>query len=538
MEVLGLNGVYPRSHDSSACLISDGVIGPNVEEERFTRSKKAFDTQPHNAVTYCLTTAEVNVSELDAITYGWQGPELAARDILPPQHANNPDITAEVVQVQHHEAHAASAFYTSPFEEAAVLVVDGQGENESTTIWRANAEGMQKLATLPIDDSLGYTYGAISRFCGLGSFGAGKVMGLAPYGTPRYVDTIAGVYDSIRLGEQTTHDSQDAFFGQFTEGLAKLGFQEAAQHHEFDPLTKKVRKQPILEDVHRDMAASVQQFLEIKMLELAKEAQELTGLENLCLAGGVAMNCVTNSVVQNSGLFSEVFMQPGCEDSGIALGSALAYTKQKTPLTTPYSGPSFTNDQIAQVIQERGIHATRHDDIASVAARLVVGGELVGWFQGGLEYGPRALGNRSILANPTHAEMKDRVNAAKSREPWRPFGPSVLAEHADQLFEHPHESRYMLRSFQVRQEWQDRMAAAVHVDGSTRPQTVSTEDNPLYHELISNVHELTGTPAVLNTSFNSWDEPIVSTPGEAIRTFASTGLNSLVIGNYLIRKAR
>ena len=248
------------------------------------------------------------------------------------------------------------------------------------------------------------------------------------------------------------------------------------------------------------------------------------------------MNCVTNSLIQNSGLFNEVFMQPGCEDSGISLGAALAVTKQKAPLHTVYTGPAFDSDHIGKLLEERGVRATRHEDIATAVAELLADNQIVGWVQGGLEYGPRALGARSILANPADRAMRDKVNTVKHREDWRPFGPSVLAEAAEDLFETPHESRFMLRSFQVRSEWAARMGAIVHVDGSTRPQTVEPGDHQRYYNLIKAFAGLTGIPGVLNTSFNDAHEPIVSSPDDALRTFFSTGLGALALGDYLIVK--
>lgn len=536
MKVLGLNGVYPRSHDASACLIEGDQITAYAEEERFVRSKKAFDLQPENAINYCLDESDINVNEIDAITYGWLGAPLTAQDVLPAKFAAQLTTEIPIVQIEHHEAHAASVFFTSPFEESAVLVVDGQGETESTSIWRGTKDGLEKVASFDINQSLGYLYGAVSNYCGLGSFGAGKIMGLAPYGDPKYTDVLREVYQSIQLPKQTGHDSQDAFYGQFLGKLHARGFPRSTYEHTYDPLTLKQRKEPILEDVHRDMAASVQVLLEEEIMQLVGQAKQLTGSNFICLAGGVAMNCVSNSVVQDSGLFEDVFIQPGCEDCGVALGSAVALIKEKVPLTSVYTGPSFSDEEVGIYLKNLRIRSTKHDSIADKAASLLADNIIIGWFQGGLEYGPRALGGRSILANPATTEMRDEVNRVKSREPWRPFGPSVLAERAADLFENPHESNYMLRSFAVRKAWRSRLAAVVHVDGSTRPQTVRREDNPCYYDLIKSFDNITGTPGILNTSFNNYDEPIVASPLDAIRTFYSTNLGALVLGNHLILK--
>lgn len=540
--VLGLNGVYDRSHDTSACLVESSPengthILANVEEERFTRSKKAFDQMPHNAINFCLQDSGVGINDVTAITWGWSAEPLTAQEVLPSPQFDLLSKDIQTVPIVHHEAHAASVFYTSPFEHAAVIIVDGQGEFESTTIWDGSkSEGLHKLHSIGIERSLGYLYGAVSKFCGLGSFGAGKVMGLAPYGRPQYVKVLEDVLETLELPEQTGKDSQDAFFQRFIGALKKRGYEPAAVHNDYDEITKKTRENPLLTDLHRDMAASAQSLLEMKMLELATYAKRVTGADYLCLAGGVAMNCVTNSVLQDSGIFKDVFIQPGCEDNGVAMGSALAYLKQGTRLETPYSGPSYDDHELKGLLEALGIRHTSHDDIGKVAAGLIAGGNVLGWFQGGLEFGPRALGNRSILAHPGSKEMRDRVNGIKRREPWRPFGPSVLEERMDAIFMNSHSSPYMLRSFQVAEEWQTALRGIVHVDGSTRPQTVTEQSNPRLHSLLTAFEKMTGLPGVINTSFNDYFEPIVATPLDALRTFSTTGLDALVLGKHLITK--
>lgn len=534
MKVLGLNGVYPRSHDASACLINDEQISALVEEERFVRSRRAFDHRPHNAIAYCLKSSGVSANDIDVVAFGWMGNQVTDRQLLPPLIANSLERKIEVVQMVHHEAHASSVFNVSPFGEAAILVIDGQGENESTTIWSGDEKGIRKLNSYDINHSLGYLYASVAKFCGQGTFGGGKLMGLAPYGEPRYTEVLDDIFRGMRLPPQEGQDSQDAFFNQFLGKLYSTGFPQVTYTQHRDRRDGKPRKTPELWQVHRDMAASVQLLLEKEVLSLAEEAKKLTGSDNMCLAGGVAMNCVANSVIQNSGLFSEVFIQPGCEDSGIALGAAAALAEGRVKLDTVYTGPLFSDHQIKSTLDSQGVKATRYENIASKVAELLADDQVVGWFQGGLEYGPRGLGARSILANPSSVVTRDRVNFIKEREPWRPFGPSVLAECADDLFEKAHESKYMLRSFTVRDIWRDRLAAVVHVDGSTRPQTVAASDNSRYYEMIKEFEKLTGLPAVLNTSFNSYDEPIVCSPLDAIKTFHKTGLGALAIGNYLV----
>lgn len=540
MKIMGLQGVYPRSHDSSACLVNTelGQIEGLALEENFTREKKAFDTPPSNATTYILEKNGYDANDIDLITVGWRYSDREAKDLLPPKYAAALHKEIPFEQVQHHEAHAASAFYTSPFAESAVLVVDGQGENESSSIWVGTPNGLTQIESYPPNKSLGFMYGAVSKLCGLGTFGAGKLMGLAPYGNPKYIEDIETVYNNLKLSSDREGDYQNEYYHKFIEGLRQGGLPQAAFDYKYDELSHKVRRTPNIEEVHKDLASSAQLFLEQKMLELAREAKELTGLDNLCMAGGVAMNCVTNSMIQDSGLFKEIFLQPGCEDSGVSMGSALAVAQQKIALETPYTGPSFTDEQIGKWLEKRGIAAQKQEDIAEAVANILADGNIVGWFQGGLEYGPRALGNRSILANPATHEMKDWVNNVKNRELWRPFGPSVLAEYANDLFEKAHPSPYMLRSFQVKPNWQDKMPAITHIDGSTRPQTVEQSVNQRYYRLIKAFEKNSGLPGVLNTSFNNFDEPIVSTPDDAIKTFFTSGLDVLAIGNHIITKGK
>jgi carbamoyltransferase len=318
--------------------------------------------------------------------------------------------------------------------------------------------------------------------------------------------------------------------------LELTGINSARVGYEYDHLSQRTKRVPLLLREHYDLAASVQKYLEAEILELAQRARKLTGSDNLCMAGGVAMNCVANSVLENSGTFQGVHLQPACEDNGIAMGSALAELGQYAQLRTPYLGPSFTDKDIATILASQGIKSELSDDVSSDTASIVASGGVVGWFQGGLEYGPRALGNRSILANPSIPGMHTKVSNAKRRELWRPFGPSVLEEFGEDLFDRFVSSPYMLRSFNVRPEWTNRLAAVTHVDGSTRPQSVTEVANPRYYRLIKKFAELTGIPAVLNTSFNDDREPIVCTPDDAIKTFVTTGLDVLVLGNRIIRK--
>lgn len=523
MHILGLSGIPPWDHDASACLIDGDTIIALAEEERFVRKRRASGLLPYNATIFCLSFAGMNVNELDVIACGKTGRQTDARDVLPEQFLPYLKRHLPVVRISHHEAHAASCFYSSPFRQAAVLVIDGQGDDESISIWAADEKGLEKLASFGVHRSLGYMYGAIATYCGFGYFSGGKVMGLAPYGTPKYIDMLSSIYRDIRLDSSTRLHADIPYVQQFHKKMQDRGLEP--------------RTTTALEQVHCDLAASAQALLEREVLGYVRQAKRLTGSSFLCMAGGVAMNCVTNSIVQNSGIFDDIFLQPGCEDCGISLGSALAVTKQKVSPLNAYLGPCYTDEEIASLLKSSSITFTRLTYAPQEAAKLVAANLVIGWFQGRLEYGPRALGNRSILAHPASTVTRDRVNGLKHREGWRPFGPSVLAERASDLFERSHESPFMLRSFTVKDSWRKRLTGVTHIDGSTRPQTVSKHDNPLFYELIRQFNDLTGIPAVLNTSFNDHDEPIVATPRDALKTFRTTRLDALVLGNFLIMKS-
>ena len=361
-------------------------------------------------------------------------------------------------------------------------------------------------------------------------------MGLAPYGEAIYVDLLREVHGAISLTNLGNKDSQDEFISQTIAKLENAGLSRAKEFYEFDKLSQRTKRVPELLKQHHDLAASVQKYLEEELLSLVLRAKEMTGSSNLCMAGGVAMNCVANSIVENSGIFQNIHLQPACEDNGIAIGSALAHQGEQVEFQSPYLGPAFNDDEIAKILSLNGIVSELSDDISEDAAHLLAEGNIIGWFQGGLEYGPRALGNRSIIAHPTIKGMHKKVSAAKRRELWRPFGPSVLNKSGPMLFDNFVPSPYMLRSFSVKPEWREKLTAVVHVDGSTRPQTVTDSSNPRYYKLISNFAKLTGIPAILNTSFNDDREPIVCTPDDALKTFYTTGLDVLVLGNRIVRK--
>lgn len=538
--ILGLNGCHLRSHDAAACLMKNNEIVAIVEEERFIRQKRALDKQPTSAAMYCLEKEKIDVNDLSAIAVGFKLSKRRMSDISDVLSKGYLKFEKQIplTDIKHHFAHAASVFYTSPFQEAAVLVVDGQGEDESTSIYQASVkDGIKLVESYGISESLGFMYSSISEFCGLGGFGSGKLMGLSAYGVPKYQDLIANIFSIVQLDDENIPDNQLEFSNFVRSALIKKDFKPAEVKIGFDEFTGKIKKNPVLTKEHKDLAASVQLFIEEKMLEFAREAKDMCKSNNLCLSGGVALNCVANSRIENARIFKEMFIQPACEDSGTALGAALAMSRRKiSGKLTPYCGVAYSNSEIEKILKKSHISYMKCSNIAKSAAELVSSGKIVGWFQGGMEYGPRALGNRSILADPRDEKMKLILNNAKGRETWRPFGPSVLEEQAHRLFEDYVPSPFMLKSFSITPAWQKKIAAAAHVDGSTRPQTVTSQENKRYHDLLLHFYKLTGVPAVINTSFNYADEPIVCTPFDAIRTFYGSGLDCLALGDCLIVK--
>jgi len=537
--ILGLNGCHCRSHDAAACLIKNNQIIAIAEEERFIRQKRALDKQPINSAKFCLEKANIGIKDLSAIAVGFKLSKRRLSDVssILPKEMFELDKKILVIDVKHHLSHAASVFYTSEFKEAAILVIDGQGENESTSIFYADSKDITFLKSYSTSESLGFLYSSISEFCGLGGFGAGKLMGLSAYGKPVYGKIINSIYSSVRLDDDHLPDNQTEFSSYVASQLIRKGFKPAQIKIRFNEFTGKIEKLPVLLRIHKDLAASAQSFIENKMLDLAREAEELTGSQNLCLSGGVALNCVANSIVENARIFKRTFIQPACEDSGSALGAALAVSKEKiSGKITPYYGSSYSNASIRKILHMMKIRYKEYDDIIKITAKLLTRKKIIGWFQGGMEYGPRALGNRSVLADPRDENMKVILNNAKGREIWRPFGPSVLEERGEEIFKNYVPSPFMLKSFEIKKEWIEKIPAVVHVDKSTRPQTVNRRDNGIYYNLIKEFYNLTGVPMIVNTSFNYAGEPMVCSPHDAIRTFFSSGLDYLVMGDYLIDK--
>jgi len=555
---LGIN--YSQMHDSSACILRDGELLFAVAEERISRVK--HDARfPDNAIRACLEFARIRVDQLDEVCFGWPtiGPlyrhdlKCYAKGQMPLTYINGLNSTlyflsmwhqesgakkfaqkfgltrAKMRFVDHHLAHAISAYAYSGFGEAAVAVMDGRGAWEATSLWHGRNGRLEHLLTIPFPDSIGFFYSGFTEFLGFTpNSDEWKVMGLAPYGRPG-IDLSAFI--DVKAAPYRIHARQLAANGTSAQArmAALLGPPRKAESE--------------IDDRHKNIAYAVQDACEAATMNVVRLAIEKTGCQNVCLAGGVALNSKANGKIAASGLVKNLFVQPAASDDGVALGAALApYLDNNGKLPNKamchsYWGPSFDDEAIEAALHTYKLRCTRLADPAATAAEFLSHGKILGWFQGRMEFGPRALGSRSILADPRDPEMNAKVNnAVKFREWWRPFAPSLKKEAASDYLESATDSPFMILTAQVRPEKRAAIPAVTHVDGSARPQTVEKEINPLYWRLIDEFGKSTGVPVVMNTSFNLRGEAIVHTPTDAIRTFFSSGMDALVIGSFLVEK--
>ncbi len=564
MIILGINGWHSRSHDASACLVKEGKILAMAEEERFIREKYAFDKIPINATSYCLEEANISPNEIDVVALGWDyrlmyslrqiefpyNNDVILDTIFPPSkfgYKRKP----KLIIVSHHLAHAASTFFTSGFDEATILVVDGQGENESTTIAYGRGNKISILKSFPIKDSLGYFYESINKYIGFHYLDSGKTMGLAPYGkididfrniiktnNEGYIVNFKKElkYDSSCLDEQKT------LITLWHDELKKYIKLPNKVKYVFNRTTNKIKSQFDIPQPYKNLAASAQDALERIMVHLVKIGIQMTGVKNVCLSGGVALNCLVNGKLLQDTPVVNLFIFPCANDAGVSVGVALyaaaLYDKKAkfSKIPHPYLGPGYENKEIEQILKSRKIHHIKLKDTCKTAAKLLAENKIIGWFQGRMEVGPRALGNRSILANPLIKSNWKKVNIIKGREPWRPLAPSILEEYKDEYFENAVSSPFMLIALKVKKDKRTIIPAVTHIDGTSRPQTVSKTTNKKFWNLINEFYKITGVPVVLNTSFNYQGEPIVCSPPDALKTFFSTPLDYLVIEDFLISK--
>lgn len=590
MNVLGVFGATDVVHPA-ACLLRDGRLTAFAEEERFARVKQACGLFPARAMAWCLKEGKLSPGDIHTMAFGWDAnvnwlrmPLMMARSFvssrLSRSHSTPPSAppgrpgmgSAALAGVQtllhlhpwnlqerlilalreggfvrdpipplrfytHHLCHAATAFYCSGFDEAAVLVFDGHGEERTVSIYHGTGRSLRDVRHVGLPHSLGWFYASTTEYLGWdANEGEVKMMGLAPYGRPDPTlrafaeEFLQLTPDGVRIDPDCIFYGRRSYGRFFGDKLAdRLGPPRAPD----EEITQR----------HRDIAFAVQQRLEEAALHLARLALRETGSRNLCVAGGVALNCKMGGVLHRAHLADRLFVQPLSYDAGVALGAAMLAAEEagddcRFTMEHLQYGPAYDDAAIEAVLRRNGLSYRRSDDIADAAAELVAQGKVVGWFQGRMEAGPRALGGRSILADPRRAEMSDKVNdKVKFRERWRPFALSILAERAADYLVDAVDAPFMVMAFEVIPGRDAEIAAALHeADRTTRPQTVRRDVNPLFWALIEAFRRRTGVPGVLNTSFNVKGEPIVCSPTDAVRCFYGTGMDALAIGSFLLEK--
>jgi carbamoyltransferase len=570
MYTLGINAVF---HDSAAAIYKDGQLLAAAEEERFTHIKHGkrpipFSTYelPFHAIDYCLSVAGIHLKDVDHIAYSFDPsklfegkiPEKISLSMNPtandkqegfysewdplflsfimnapaqlvdgyPHHLQKRFIGTKQTDfkwhyVEHHVAHAASAFLVSPYTEAAVATLDGRGERTTSAYYVGKGNDLQQIGEVQMPHSLGLLYEAITSHLGfLHSSDEYKVMALASYGKPTYLNEFRSM---VHIGEN----------GSYTIDDYKL-------EERFGPA--RIRNAEFGEK-HFNIAHSLQKVLEETVLQLITDLHKRTGLDNLCLAGGVALNCVMNAVLRDKGPFKNIWVQPAAGDAGTALGAAawIDAKERKSDervfmMDHAYWGPSYSDEEIEKFLQWTKVPYKKLDNIAKETARILAQNKVIGWCQERMEFGPRALGSRSILASPISPDMQAKLNEIKDREDFRPVAPVVLEEDAPEWFVNAKESPYMLFVYDVQEDKADKIPAVRHVDGTARIQTVRKDQHEQYYELLKEFKKLTGVPVLVNTSFNTRGEPIVCTPRDAIECFWTSPFDALIIGSFLLEK--
>ncbi len=561
MYILGISCFY---HDSAAALVKDGTVIAGSAEERFSGNKHDSGF-PNGSVAFCLEKAGIEIAQVDYIVF-YDKPfakfdrilssylETVPRSYpafrraiplwlkeklwLPHIIKKELQYDGRILFVDHHLSHAAGAYLSSPYDSAAILTIDGVGEWATATIGTGDNNEIELLRTMNYPHSLGLLYSAFTYFLGFQvNSSEYKVMGLAPYGNPQYAELIEK--ELVQINDDGSIFLNMKYFN-FHRGLTMTG-------KKFGRLfwTKRREPEEELNDIHRDIAASIQAITEKIIFKMAEHTKKLTGRENLCLSGGVALNCAAAGKLLSSGMFKDIYIQPSATDSGGAVGAALYVyyglhaENKRTEQSYLSLGPSYAPDEVARFLEDHRIPHKRPDqnEITRHIAASIDGGKIAAVYRGPMEFGPRALGFRSILADPRNPEMKAKINAAvKFREPFRPFAPIVLEEKAGEYFECDRPSPYMLFNFRVRPQKRSTIPAVTHVDGTSRIQTVNPDQNRPVYNILKEFENLTGVPVLLNTSFNLRGHSIARTPSDAFATFVSSGIDVLVMEDCLIDK--
>lgn len=559
MIILGINYFF---HDTSACLVRDGELVVALEEERFSREKHTWGF-PHNAIKKCFETTGIKPEEVDHIAVSINPAKDRGKKVLyaGKLHKNAlpflkheflrplsrqrelkawlketwPQGHPKLHRVDHHVSHVVGSYLVSPFDKAALLSLDGAGEWSTTWLGEIDDCKIDCYSESLFPHSLGSFYEAATQFCGFRpNYDEGKTMGLAPFGDAQvFADKMRKL---LRIDDEGRVKMDLSYFAYQNAGDNRLG------QRYIDTFGEPRHGGPI-EQNHMDVAAAAQLVLEERVLEMCKILEQRSSADYLVVAGGVSLNSVMNGRILRDTRFKDLYVMPAAGDNGTCIGAAyyvhniVLGEKQRYHHSNPFVGTAYSDEEIEKTLRDCKLQFKRVDDPCLEAARRLRAGEIIGWFQGRMEIGPRALGARSILADPTQAHMKDKINAeVKHREAYRPFAPSTTKEHYQNFFDSEVTAPFMLKVCQVKKEFRDRLPAITHVDGSARLQTVCPDTNPAYHRLISEFGKLSDIPVVLNTSFNIMGEPVVESPVHAVRCFFSTGLDSLIIGSFVIDK--
>lgn len=587
MNILGIYYRHGREYgaESSACIINNGKLVAFADEDKLTHIKRINGAFPEKSIAYCIKQAGISMKDIDVVAIPWDcesfdnkmskfymkyfhqyypvdkgsikwclkqmdnmNSNVHLKDIQQFFNEHNCDVP-KVEFVRHHLAHAASTYFMSGFDKASIMVVDAHGEKECTSFWKGEGRQIEEIGRIEIPHSLGWYYVAFTNFCGFEpKFGEGKLMGLAAYGrynkeiekkVSEVLKTDNGLYElnsKLIFGD---HSKSKFYTDWFEDMMGKPRKSDTKVFFDDEGCINGIKYGKI-DQYYKDVAYMAQGYLEKALINCLNWVYREKGIGKFCLAGGVHLNCKANGVLAEQPFVEDLFVIPVASDSGSALGAALWVSRDSLNIgkktSTVYWGPEFDSDAVEYSLKKNNLNFEKIDDITEIGADLIAKGKIVGWYQGKLEAGPRALGNRSILGNPASSNIKDVVNQkVKYREKWRPFAPSVLKNRSKDYFEKKVDSPFMIVACKIRDEYKRQLPSVVHIDGTVRMQEVD-EENPRYARLLEGFERRTGHPVVLNTSFNVKDEPIVCGPDDAIRCYLKSGMDSLCIGDYLVNK--
>lgn len=545
MIILGLNGWKERGHDGGASILENGRLTYAVEEEKLIGLRHAYDRTPNESISLILKERNLKLDDIDVFSIGWDYPmlyDMLSKDFVSKQEMSNVLFGTEkyanrITYTNHHLAHAFSTFYPSNFKDALVLVIDGQGEYMATSVFEAHRETGEMKLLYETNISLGYFYAGITKHIGFHSGQEGKTMGLASYGKPLFLDELRKYINVNKEGDlqcvfsvkKKSKDEEDETLAIWLEILKKIIPERNGRIIKID---EEIRP-------YANLATSAQVLLEEILKTLVTKYYKKTGITNVAIAGGVGLNCTSSSAIEALPFITGIFIQPAANDGGISLGTAI-----KTAIDNgenvdiemiPYLGPEYSNDEIEKELKKSNQPYKQVENIEEVIAKLLAEQNIVANFQGRLEFGPRALGNRSLLADPREEKMLIRLNTLKGREVWRPLAPAVLFEHQGEYFDYKKFTPHMTKTCNVLKAEQDNLQAITHVDGTARVQSVTKKYNERFYNIIKEFYNITGIPVVINTSFNVKGEPIVCTPKDAIRSSKEMNLDYLAIGDFIVK---